>query len=92
MSESVDRRILDLGIRLPEPLKVPPGVELPLGIGPALRKRRFDALSGGEQTRCLPAGLFARQAGFPLIDQPTGRGRFDTLGIALSGHGWPCTS
>ena len=42
-----------------------------LGIGPDLRARRFDSLSGGEQTRCLLAGLFARQAGFPLIDEPT---------------------
>ena len=42
-----------------------------LGIGAALWPRRFDRLSGGEQTRCLLAGLFARQAGFPLIDEPT---------------------
>ena len=42
-----------------------------LEIGPGLRVRRFDSLSGGEQTRCLLAGLFARQAGFPLIDEPT---------------------
>ena len=42
-----------------------------LGIDGALRSRRFDRLSGGEQTRCLLAGLFARQAGFPLIDEPT---------------------
>ena len=42
-----------------------------LDIDPGLRARRFDSLSGGEQTRCLLAGLFARQAGFPLIDEPT---------------------
>ncbi|MYE80632.1 MAG: ABC-F family ATP-binding cassette domain-containing protein, partial [Gammaproteobacteria bacterium] len=42
-----------------------------LGIDAPLRSRRFDRLSGGEQTRCLLAGLFARQAGFPLIDEPT---------------------
>ncbi|MCY4564180.1 MAG: ABC-F family ATP-binding cassette domain-containing protein [Gammaproteobacteria bacterium] len=42
-----------------------------LDIGPRLRRRRFDSLSGGEQTRCLLAGLFARQSGVPLIDEPT---------------------
>ena len=42
-----------------------------LDIGPALRERKFGTLSGGEQTRCLLAGLFARHAGFPLIDEPT---------------------
>lgn len=42
-----------------------------LGIDAGLWLRRFDRLSGGEQTRCLLAGLFARQAGFPLIDEPT---------------------
>ena len=42
-----------------------------LGMDSTLRSRRFDRLSGGEQTRCLLAGLFARQAGFPLIDEPT---------------------
>ena len=42
-----------------------------LDISPRLQMRRFDSLSGGEQTRCLLAGLFARQSGFPLIDEPT---------------------
>ena len=42
-----------------------------LGIDSALWSRRFDRLSGGEQTRCLLAGLFAHQAGFALVDEPT---------------------
>ena len=42
-----------------------------LELGPDCQTRRFDTLSGGEQTRCLLAGLFARQTGFPLIDEPT---------------------
>ncbi len=42
-----------------------------LAIEPDSRRRRFDELSGGEQTRCLLAGLFAVDDGFPLIDEPT---------------------
>ena len=42
-----------------------------LDMGPSLRVRPFNELSGGEQTRCLLAGLFARDDGFPLIDEPT---------------------
>jgi len=42
-----------------------------LDVGPTVRARPFAELSGGEQTRCLLAGLFARDHGFPLIDEPT---------------------
>ena len=42
-----------------------------LDIGPALWARPFRDLSGGERTRCLLAGLFARDEGFALIDEPT---------------------
>ena len=42
-----------------------------LGIEAALRFKPFDQLSGGEQTRCLLAGLFTGEQGFPLIDEPT---------------------
>ena len=42
-----------------------------LDIGTALRHRPFRDLSGGERTRCLLAGLFARDEGFVLIDEPT---------------------
>ena len=42
-----------------------------LDIGPSLRTRPFDRLSGGERTRCLLAGLFARDNGFALVDEPT---------------------
>ena len=42
-----------------------------LDIGTALRHRPFRELSGGERTRCLLAGLFARDEGFVLIDEPT---------------------
>jgi lincosamide and streptogramin A transport system ATP-binding/permease protein len=42
-----------------------------LQINMALRSRPFDRLSGGEQTRCLLAGLFTVEQAFPLIDEPT---------------------
>ena len=42
-----------------------------LDVGTALWRRPFADLSGGEQTRCLLAGLFARDDGFVLIDEPT---------------------
>ena len=42
-----------------------------LDIGPAVWARPFRDLSGGERTRCLLAGLFARDEGFALIDEPT---------------------
>ena len=42
-----------------------------LDVGTALWRRRFRDLSGGERTRCLLAGLFARDEGFVLIDEPT---------------------
>jgi len=42
-----------------------------LGIHERLQARPFVDLSGGEQTRCLLAGLFALDSGFALIDEPT---------------------
>jgi lincosamide and streptogramin A transport system ATP-binding/permease protein len=42
-----------------------------LDVDPDLRQRPFESLSGGEQTRCLLAGLFCGGFGFPLIDEPT---------------------
>ena len=42
-----------------------------LGIAEALWERPFDTLSGGEQTRCLLAGMFTSVEHFPLIDEPT---------------------
>ena len=39
MTESVDQRIRDLGILLPAPLQVPPGVELPFAMVRTLGKR-----------------------------------------------------
>ncbi|MEJ2089449.1 MAG: ATP-binding cassette domain-containing protein [Gammaproteobacteria bacterium] len=42
-----------------------------LEVDPGLFDRPFERLSGGEQTRCLLAGLFCRADGFPLIDEPT---------------------
>ena len=42
-----------------------------LDMGPAVWRRRFRDLSGGERTRCLLAGLFARDEGLVLIDEPT---------------------
>ena len=42
-----------------------------LEVDPSLWKRPFQSLSGGEQTRCLLASLFALDTGFPLIDEPT---------------------
>lgn len=36
-----------------------------------LMDRPFESLSGGEQTRCLIAGLFAGGEGYTLIDEPT---------------------
>ena len=41
----------------------------------------FPDLSGGERTRCLLAGLFARDEGFVLIDEPTNH--LDRPGRAL---------
>lgn len=42
-----------------------------LGLDRGLWSRPLTSLSGGEQTRCLLAGLFAARAGFPLVDEPT---------------------
>jgi len=42
-----------------------------LGFGESKRLRPMGSLSGGEQTRCQLAGLFAAPAAFPLIDEPT---------------------
>jgi lincosamide and streptogramin A transport system ATP-binding/permease protein len=42
-----------------------------LGIKASLQTRSFVHLSGGEQTRCQLAGLFAIEHGFALIDEPT---------------------
>ena len=42
-----------------------------LDVGTTVWQRRFRDLSGGERTRCLLAGLFARDEGFVLIDEPT---------------------
>lgn len=42
-----------------------------LELDEALLHRPLHSLSGGEQTRCLLAGLFASDHGFPLIDEPT---------------------
>ena len=42
-----------------------------LDVGTAVWRRPFRNLSGGERTRCLLAGLFARDEGFVLIDEPT---------------------
>jgi lincosamide and streptogramin A transport system ATP-binding/permease protein len=42
-----------------------------LGLEPPLLQRPLRSLSGGEQTRCLLAGLFAADRGYPLIDEPT---------------------
>ena len=42
-----------------------------LDVGISLWKRPFRDLSDGERTRCLLAGLFARDDGFVLIDEPT---------------------
>ncbi|MCP5178492.1 MAG: ABC-F family ATP-binding cassette domain-containing protein [Pseudomonadales bacterium] len=42
-----------------------------LGIGAALKDRPFNTLSGGERTRVLLAGCFARQDAFILMDEPT---------------------
>ena len=42
-----------------------------LDVDPVLWPRPFRDLSGGERTRILLAGLFARDAGFVLIDEPT---------------------
>ncbi len=42
-----------------------------LGIPEELLSRPFSTLSGGEQTRCALAALFAGEGVFPLIDEPT---------------------
>lgn len=42
-----------------------------LDIAEELWRRPFSSLSGGEQTRCLLAGLFAQPHGYALIDEPT---------------------
>jgi len=42
-----------------------------LDVDTAAWRRPFRDLSGGERTRCLLAGLFARDDGFVLIDEPT---------------------
>ena len=44
---------------------------LALDIGSSAWVRPFAELSGGEQTRCQLAGLFALERGYPLIDEPT---------------------
>ena len=61
-----------------------------LAMDPALLKRPFDRLSGGERTRLQIVALFLRPGVFPLIDEPTnhldleGRAR---LGQWLAGRG-----
>jgi len=61
-----------------------------MGLSPALLERRFDSLSGGEQTRALICALFLRRGAFPLIDEPTNHldmeGR-EALGEYLAGKG-----
>ncbi len=42
-----------------------------MGLDSALLERRFDTLSGGEQTRGLICALFLKREAFPLIDEPT---------------------
>ena len=42
-----------------------------LDVGPVVWQRPFRELSGGERTRCLLAGLFARDEGYVLVDEPT---------------------
>ncbi len=42
-----------------------------LDMDPGILYRPFDSLSGGEQTRVMMAGLFARENAFLLIDEPT---------------------
>lgn len=42
-----------------------------LGMSSDLLKRRFDTLSGGEQTKALISALFLRKEALPLIDEPT---------------------
>jgi lincosamide and streptogramin A transport system ATP-binding/permease protein len=42
-----------------------------LGVPEAIFRRPLATLSGGEQTRCLLAGLFAAENCYPLIDEPT---------------------
>lgn len=58
-----------------------------LNIGGDADYRQFSALSGGEQTKVLLAGLFLRRNAFLLIDEPTnhldGEGR-ELLGKYLS--------
>ena len=54
-----------------------------LDVDPAVWRRPFQDLSGGERTRCLLAGLFARDEGFVLIDEPTNH--LDLAGRAPSG-------
>jgi len=59
-----------------------------MGLEPALLERRFDSLSGGEQTRALICALFLKRGAFPLIDEPTNHldmaGR-EVLGEYLAG-------
>jgi len=42
-----------------------------IGMRAELLERRFDTLSGGEQTRALIAALFLTTGAYPLIDEPT---------------------
>ncbi len=42
-----------------------------IGLGPESLMRRFETLSGGEQTRAMIAALFLRPAIYPIIDEPT---------------------
>ncbi|GEN45690.1 ATP-binding cassette domain-containing protein [Alkalibacillus haloalkaliphilus] len=42
-----------------------------IGLSPDLLDRRFNLLSGGEQTKALLVELFLNEKAFPLIDEPT---------------------
>ncbi|MDV2583202.1 ATP-binding cassette domain-containing protein [Alkalibacillus haloalkaliphilus] len=42
-----------------------------IGLSPDLLDRRFNLLSGGEQTKALLVKLFLNEHAFPLIDEPT---------------------
>ncbi|WP_307067692.1 ATP-binding cassette domain-containing protein [Alkalibacillus filiformis] len=42
-----------------------------IGLSPDLLDKRFNLLSGGEQTKVLLVELFLNESAFPLIDEPT---------------------
>lgn len=55
-----------------------------LGLSPALLRRPFGTLSGGERTRACIVPLFADSSVFPLLDEPTNH--LDMDGRALLGE------